>query len=76
VHGSDVVKRLLEEERDDIVAQLHARSAHSDAATERYGKATRIALRWVKNYTELDFRSLGSYTHDQLDEIAAAPEAF
>jgi hypothetical protein len=33
-------------------------------------------MRWIKNYTELDFRSLGSYTRRELDAIAAAPEAF
>ena len=33
-------------------------------------------MQWVKNYTELDFRSLASYTKDELDAIAAAPDAF
>jgi hypothetical protein len=33
-------------------------------------------MRWIKNYTELEFRSLGSYTRADLDRIAAAPEAF
>jgi hypothetical protein len=32
-------------------------------------------MRWVKNYTELDFRSLGSYSRAELDAIAAAPDA-
>jgi malate synthase len=76
VHGADVVKRLLEEERDDILAQALARGASTPEAEDRYAKATRIALRWIKNYTELDFRSLGAYTRAQLDEIAAAPDAF
>ena len=76
VHGLDVVKRLLEEERDDILAQARARGATSAEAEERYARATRIALRWIKNYTDLDFRSLGSYTRAQLEEIARAPYAF
>ena len=45
-------------------------------AEERYRKALKIAMRWIKNYTELDFRSLGSYTRADLDRIAAAPDAF
>ena len=41
----------------------------------RYRKAVKIGMRWVKNYTELDFRSLGSYSRAELDAIAAAPDA-
>jgi hypothetical protein len=48
-----------------------------DAEAEaRYGKAVKVAMRWIKNYTDLDFRSLGSYTHADLERIAAAPDAF
>jgi hypothetical protein len=36
----------------------------------------KIAMRWIKNYTELNFRSLGSYTIADLEAIAAADEAF
>ena len=83
-HDFPLVKRILQEERDDIVRLMTEEAGDLDesgqkalaAATERYHKACKIALRWVKNYTELDFRSLGSYTHDQLHEIAAAPDAF
>ena len=76
VHGFDVVKGLMEEECLDIVAQLRARDESSPEAETRYAQATRIGLRWIKNYTDLDFRSLGSYTRPQLEEIAAAPDAF
>ncbi len=84
MHDYPLVKRILQEERDDIVRLMTEEAGDLDAsgqralaaATERYGKAYKIALRWVKNYTELDFRSLGSYTHEQLHEIAAAPDAF
>ncbi|HEY3066573.1 MAG TPA: hypothetical protein VGL09_12320 [Methylomirabilota bacterium] len=81
-HDFPLVKRLFEEERDDILARLkstvrddHARAAFTEAA-ERYAKATKIGLRWVKNYTDLDFRSLGSYTRADLEKIAAAADAF
>ena len=50
--------------------------AQDAAARARYTKAGVITLHWIKNYTELNFRSLGSYTRADLDAIAAAPEAF
>jgi malate synthase len=83
VHDAALVKRLLQEELDDILARLTSPTrvddetgarAHTEAET-RYRKARKISLRWIKNYTELDFRSLGSYTHRELDAIAAAPDA-
>ena len=76
-HDFSLVKRLLREEREDIVAMLP--EAGSEAwllADERYRKAYTIALRWIKNYTELNFRSLGSYTREELEAIAASDEAF
>jgi hypothetical protein len=36
----------------------------------------RVSMRWVKNYTALNFRSLGSYTRAELDAVARAPDAF
>ena len=81
-HDGALVKRLLQEETDDILARLRAtitndksRAAYAEAET-RYRKSLKIALRWIKNYTELNFRSLGSYTRADLDKIAAAPDAF
>jgi malate synthase len=69
-HDFALVKRLLQEELDDILRRRPAEAA------ERYRKAVKIAMRWIKNYTELDFRSLGSYTRKDLDAIAAAPDPF
>jgi malate synthase len=70
-HDVALVKRLLAEELADILARRPA-----DAALrERYRKAVPIAMRWIKNYTDLEFRSLGSYTRRELDAIAAAPDA-
>ena len=65
----DQAKRSLSP--DDLDAQQAFREAEV-----RYRKATKIALRWIKNYTELNFRSLGSYTRADLEAIAAAPDAF
>ncbi len=76
-HDFALVKRLLQEEREDIIARLpDADSELQCQAAERYRKAYAIALRWIKNYTEFDFRSLGSYTRDELEAIAASSEAF
>jgi malate synthase len=82
VHDFALVKRLLQEEVQDILVHLQAtvrndrdQSAYAQAE-ERYHKAVKIAMRWIKNYTELNFRSLGSYTVAELEAIAAAPDAF
>ena len=81
--GYALIKRLLQEELEDI-QERRGVEAPSDAESqavleeqlERYGKAYKVALRWIKNYTEYDFRSLGSYTSADLEEIARAPDAF
>ena len=76
-HDFALVKKLLQEEREDIVARLPGGGGEERRqAGERYRKAYTIALRWIKNYTEYNFRSLGSYTRDELDAIAASGEAF
>jgi malate synthase len=72
VHDFTLVKRLLQEETDDIV-KLGNLSGEAEA---RYRKAQKIAAQWIRNYVEYDFRSLGSYTRADLDRIAAGPDAF
>jgi malate synthase len=70
-HDFALVKKLLNDELADILTRRQGAETH-----ERYRKALKIAMRWIKNYTDLDFRSLGSYTRADLDAIAAAPDAF
>jgi malate synthase len=71
VHDLALVKRLLQEEVEDILAR------QKDPATEtRYRRAVKIAMRWIRNYTEFDYRSLGSYTRADLERIAAEQDAF
>jgi malate synthase len=72
-HDFALVKRLLQEECEDIIARLPMKDAETEV---RYGNAVKIAMRWIRNYTDLDFRSLGSYTRADLEKIAAAPDAF
>ena len=81
-HDFALVKALLRGEMEDILSRLQAtirndrdRAAYAEAE-ERYRKAVKIAMRWIKNYTELNFRSLGSYTSADLETIAAAVDAF
>ena len=83
-HDFALVGRLLHQEVDDILRLLRemvgegddrARLAYSEAEA-RYRKAVKIAKRWIKNYTDLDFRSLGSYTRQDLDAVAATEDAF
>jgi malate synthase len=71
-HDVPLVKRLLQEELDDILGRRPKEAATAD----RYRRALKIAMRWIKNYTELDFRSLGSYTRADLDRIARDPDCF
>ena len=71
-HDLALVKRVLLAEEEDIVANLEG----ADEQTKgRYAQATKVTMQWIKNYTEFDFRSLGSYTRDDLAAIAAAPDA-
>ena len=70
VHDAALVRRLLQEELADILPRRQGADTH-----ERYRKAVRIASRWIRNYTDFDFRSLGSYTRAELEAIAAAPDA-
>jgi malate synthase len=72
-HTFDRVKRVLCEELE----ALYGLTGGADGETaDRYRQAYKISLRWIRNYTELEFRSLGSYTHGDLAAIAAAPDAF
>jgi len=70
VHDAVLVKRLLREELADILPRRQGQDTH-----ERYRKAVTIAMRWIKNYVDFDFRSLGSYSRADLEAIAEAPEA-
>ena len=80
-HDFPLVKRLIHEELESILAIRKSEAgggAGSDLAAqeERYRKACKVAMRWIKNYTDFDFRSLGSYTRADLDAISTADDAF
>ena len=83
IQDFELIKRLLREELEDI-SERRTAAAPSDSASQealaemldRYQSAYKVALKWIKNYTEYDFRSLGSYTHADLLAIAEAEDAF
>jgi malate synthase len=72
-HSLAMVKELLGTECADILARL-GDSSEPELRT-RYEYSFGIALQWIRNYTELDFRSLGSYTRDELRAIGRNPDA-
>ena len=80
VHSFTLVKKLLIQEKTDILNRIRESSDQSEIGftdTEtRYHKATKIAMYWIKNYCELNFRSLGSYTRDDLESIADKNDVF
>jgi malate synthase len=78
VHDFRLAKTLLQEESQsilDLLPESVASVSERAEAAERYRKSLKIAYQWVKNYADLDFRSLGSYTLAQLDAISAAEDA-
>lgn len=82
-HDFALAKRILREETADILRLRKAAAPEGDAGAAeyeeqaaRYEKAYKVSLRWIKNYTELNFRSLGSYTHADFDRMAEEEDAF
>ena len=78
-HDFALVKRLLKQELESILDALKDAATSQSAyrqVEERYQKALKISYQWIKNYTELNFRSLGSYTRADLERIAAQADAF
>ncbi len=72
-HDLALLKSILVGECEDIVNLL---GNNPNAATvQRYREATKVAMRWLRNYTELNFRSLGSYSRRELSEIASEADA-
>jgi malate synthase len=73
-HTPALVKSILKEEYRDILARLG--DDRDSKLQARYERSLGIALRWTRNYMELDFRSLGSYTRPELEQIGNGPDAF
>ncbi len=84
VHDFAMVKCIISEETSDIITRLPEKLENSGEVginelietSKRYRKSAKIAMRWIKNYTEFNFRSLGSYTRTDLDGITSSEDAF
>jgi malate synthase len=72
-HSPAMVKEILGRECADILARLGDLS--EPELRTRYQYSYGIAMRWIRNYTQLDFRSLGSYTRDDLEAIGRESDA-
>jgi malate synthase len=72
-HSPAMIKDILGAECTDILARMG--DLRDSELRSRYQYSYGIALRWIRNYTELDFRSLGSYTRDELEAIGHDPNA-
>ena len=67
-HNLALAKQIMQDELADILKHRKAAVPAGDEAAhaayheqeERYKKAYKVSLRWIKNYTELNFRSLGT----------------
>jgi len=83
-HNLSLAKQVLQEELDDILkSRKEEVTAGESSATAdyleqeaRYQDAYKVSLRWIKNYVELDFHSLGTYSRSDFDRITAEPDAF
>ncbi|MBT3943530.1 MAG: hypothetical protein HOE75_00580 [Chloroflexi bacterium] len=73
-HDLAQIKELTRSEGVDIVKRLGDTADEETRA--RYRESEQITLRWIQRYTKFDFRSLGSYTRDELHEQGTSPDPF
>ena len=81
IHTFPLIKLLGKKELESILRYqkiLHENHDQSPAKLdqERYSTALKIALQWIKNYTRYDFRSLASYSREELQSIGQDEPAF
>ena len=67
VHNLALAKRIFLSEEE--IVRLFGKGVSADGGSRdetvrRYCGSTKVSKQWFKNYTEFDFRSLGSYTRD------------
>ena len=72
-HDLTLLKSIITDEGEDIIRLLGPNAPAS--AVKRYQDATKISMQWLKNYTQFNFRSLGSYSRKDLAVITAAEDA-
>ena len=72
-HDLPLLKSIIQEEGEDIIRLLGPNAP--TATTQRYQDAVKISMQWLKNYTQFNFRSLGSYSRADLAVIAKGEDA-
>ncbi len=77
-HSLAMIKSIIDSEIQDIlrIRSLDLNRSDFDLSKTTYESSRKITLRWIKNYTQLNFKSLGSYTREDLSNIASSPDAF
>jgi len=73
-HSFKLVKEIILNETKDIITLLG--DSASDKEKSKYEDSSKIAMQWIKNYTDFNFRSLGSYSRKDLNDIAKNSDAF
>ena len=72
-HDLSLLKSIITDEGEDIIRLLGPNAPAANV--QRYQDAVKISMQWLKNYTEFNFRSLGSYSRKDLAAIASAEDA-
>ena len=77
IHTPQVIKEMVDNATANILEIRKSQLKESDFIdTEiRYQIARKVCLKWIENYTELNFRSLGSYTQEELKRIGLEADA-
>ena len=70
IHTMEYILSLIESETEAILKIRKQESPNEfDSIRKNYIQSSKITSNWIKNYTELNFRSLGSYSKQQLLEM-------
>tara|TARA_Y100001934_G_scaffold191539_1_gene225699 strand:- start:618 stop:1190 length:573 start_codon:yes stop_codon:yes gene_type:complete len=77
IHTPQVVKEMVDNATANILEIRKSQLKESDFidTENRYQIARKVCLKWIENYTELNFRSLGSYTQEDLKRIGLEVDA-
>ena len=66
----EYILSLIKSETEAILKIRKQESPNEfDSIQKNYIQSSKITSNWIKNYTELNFRSLGSYSKQQLLEM-------
>ena len=66
----EYIQSLINSETEAILKIRKKQSPDEfSSIEEKYKQSAKITYKWIKNYTELNFRSLGSYSKKQLLEV-------